>query len=284
MMAPRMMKLLLSGWFCLIVAGLSAGAAEPGAGVPEQAASAMDPDGLFPRDAGITLPNGKPAPQWEVPAKPSRTYYVDQNHPQASDAGEGTADRPFRTINRAAQAVQAGQRVLVKPGIYREHVQPLHGGTGHDNMVTFEGEPGHEVIIRGSCVLPKTWQRSIKSQPAAPASAWTLRLPESEFAQDNPFSRSNIDERDRNGIYMQFPKQAPYTYKRGLLFQDGKRLKQVARYEDLAAAAGTYWVDEGGWVLYARLLGDTDPNASLMEATNRSQCFAPRRPGCPMCA
>ena len=104
-------------------------------------------------------------------------------------------------------------------------------------------------------------------------------MPEAEFAQHNPFAWDNIDEREHNGQYMEFPKESPYTHKRGLLFQDGRRLKQVAGYEDLARAPGTYWVDEDGRVLYARPAGDADPNAALMEATNRKQCFAPRPPG-----
>jgi len=38
-------------------------------------------------------------------------------------------------------------------------------------------------------------------------------------------------------------------------------------------------VDEAGRVLYAHPVDDADPNAALMEATNRSQCFAPTPPG-----
>jgi hypothetical protein len=124
-------------------------------------------------------------------------------------------------------------------------------------------------------VLPRAWQRSA-------ASIWTLRLPQSDFAEYNPFAYDNIDEREINpgdwNALRDGPKLPSYTLKRGLLFQDGRRLKQVARAEDLAAEEGTYWVDEGGWVLRAHLFGGADPNASLMEATNRRQCFAPKQP------
>ena len=143
----RMMKVVLSGGFCLIVAGLPVGAAEPGARLPVETTPAMDRDRIFPRDFGVTLPDGTTALQWETPVRYSRTYYVDQNHPQASDAGEGTAQYPFRTISHAAQVVQTGERVFVKAGIYREEVQPLRGGNGPEKMITFEAEPGHTVII-----------------------------------------------------------------------------------------------------------------------------------------
>ena len=150
------------GGFCLLLPGLALGAAAPEARRPMQARFETDPEGVFPREAGLSLPDGTRLAVWETPAKHSRTYYVDQNHPQASDSGEGTEQRPFRTINRAAQVVKAGERVFVKAGIYREEVQPLHGGEGPDKMVTFEAEPGHKVSIRGSCVLPRTWERSTK--------------------------------------------------------------------------------------------------------------------------
>ncbi len=257
----RLEKALLAGGFLVIAAGL--------------AAADTDPDRLFPREEGVTLPDGTVAGAWATPGKHSRTYYVDQHHPRASDENEGTAERPFLTINRAAEVVKAGERVLVRAGVYRETVQPVRGGDGPDRMITFEAEAGQTVVLRGSCVLPRTWERST-------GSTWTLRLPEAEFAEYNPFAYDNIDERevranDWNAL-RDGPRLPSYTLKRGLLFQDGRRLKQVARAEDLAREEGTYWVDEGGWVVQARPFGKADPNAVLMEATNRRQCFAPKQP------
>jgi alpha-L-arabinofuranosidase len=246
-------------------------------------AASTDPEGLFPRASGITLPDGTVAGSWEKPAAYSRTYYVDQHHPDASDANEGTAERPFRTISRAAQVVQAGERVLVRAGVYREQVQPAHGGEGPDRMVTYEAAPGEAVIIRGSCVLPKAWQPAPEQPATKPTTLWTLRLPEAEFAAYNPFAHDNLDERDGNiydlNAWRQMGKVPPYTHKRGLIFQDGRRLKQVTHLADLAGEAGTYWVAEEGLVVYARLFADANPNSALMEATSRRQCFAPKPPG-----
>ncbi|PIY44868.1 MAG: hypothetical protein COZ06_19585, partial [Armatimonadetes bacterium CG_4_10_14_3_um_filter_66_18] len=217
-----------------------------------------------------------------VCSQPSRVY-VDQSNPQASDAGEGTAQQPFQTINRAARAVTAGERVLVKAGIYREEVQLLRGGEGPDRMVSFEAKPGHAVIIRGSCVLPKAWRPSPSPPAAAAPALWTLRLPKAEFAKCNPFSLRNLDERDGHTHPWEASeagaKTAPYTHRRGLLFQEGRRLRQVTHREELAGEEGTYWVEDDGWVLHARPFGGTDPNTVLMEATNRRQCFAPKAPG-----
>ena len=53
-------------------------------------------------------------------------YYVDQS---ARMEGSGTKERPFRHINDAARVARPGDEVLVYPGIYREYVNPLNGGT-----------------------------------------------------------------------------------------------------------------------------------------------------------
>jgi len=200
---------------------------------PSQAALLAD---VFGGDAG-TLPDGTAVASWEEPVAYSRTYCVDQGNPAAADTNEGTAQHPFRTIGRAAEVVQAGERVLVKAGIYREVVRPRQGGTGPDSMVTFEAAPGEAAIIRGSCVLPSTWQPSDKSPATSPASLWRLRLPEADFAEENPFARSNLDERDGHTHPWEpsgeSAAKAPYTHARGLLFQNGRRLSQVGSYEDL---------------------------------------------------
>ena len=53
-------------------------------------------------------------------------FYVDVNAPQC---GCGTPDRPFRSIQEAARKARPGDEVLVAPGVYREYVDPIHGGT-----------------------------------------------------------------------------------------------------------------------------------------------------------
>jgi hypothetical protein len=53
-------------------------------------------------------------------------YYVNA-HAQAG--GNGSELHPFTTIQQAADVARAGDEVLVLPGIYRENVNPRHGGT-----------------------------------------------------------------------------------------------------------------------------------------------------------
>jgi hypothetical protein len=64
-------------------------------------------------------------------------YYVNQGHPQASDANPGTIDEPWLTIQHAADVAQPGDTIIVYPGSYGR-VRLIEGGTpGH--YITFKG-------------------------------------------------------------------------------------------------------------------------------------------------
>lgn len=59
------------------------------------------------------LPDGTEFPSWEKPLHFTKTYYVDANAKNASDNGPGTKERPFRTIDHAAQVLQPGENVVI---------------------------------------------------------------------------------------------------------------------------------------------------------------------------
>ena len=66
------------------------------------------------RPRGIrACPTAPSYASWEQPLKFSKTYYVDNNSAKADDNGPGTSARPFRTINKAAQVLQPGERVVI---------------------------------------------------------------------------------------------------------------------------------------------------------------------------
>src|SRR3954465_9594451 len=70
--------------------------------------------------ADSQLPDGKQFEFWEKPFTASRTYYV--NGTSGSDENAGTQERPFKSINKAAQVLQPGERVVIAEGVYRERV------------------------------------------------------------------------------------------------------------------------------------------------------------------
>ena len=72
------------------------------------------------KDLSAQLPNGEMFEFWEAEPKFERELHVDCNHPDASDDNDGSKDRPFKTINAAAQAATPGTRVLIHGGVYRK--------------------------------------------------------------------------------------------------------------------------------------------------------------------
>ena len=74
------------------------------------------------KPSGTMLPDGRDVISWERPTHFNRTYYVDNGNPAASDSNPGTRESAFRTIGKAAEVLQPGQRVVIESGVYRERV------------------------------------------------------------------------------------------------------------------------------------------------------------------
>ena len=106
------------------------------------------------------LPDGTDVRAWDRPAQFTKTYYVDGSARTADDAGPGSKERPFKTINKAAEVLQAGERVVIAEGVYREVVRPQKGGTGADKMISYEAAEGAKVVIRGSEIVKDGWTQS----------------------------------------------------------------------------------------------------------------------------
>ena len=50
----------------------------------------------------------------------------------APKGGDGSVDAPFSCLQDAASIAQAGDEVIVAPGVYREWVDPRQGGTAEN--------------------------------------------------------------------------------------------------------------------------------------------------------
>jgi hypothetical protein len=252
------------------------------------------------------LPDGTEFPMWEKPLHFSKTYYVDANAKNADDNAPGTQDRPFRTIDRAAQALQPGERVVIATGVYREPIRPARGGTSADAMISYEAAPGANVVVEGA--VPVTgwqpsegWNIGNDTVTGQPVKAWELHLDPKLFPTGyNPFALPNVTD---DTYWINYAKDNMWNYfrRRGMVFVDGKPLEQVPLPAELAGPsarslnhsqdihwaplfaefspyAGKVWIESDGLTLHIRLANDDDPAKHTIEITNEESVFSPAKP------
>jgi len=107
----------------------------------------------------------------------AREYHVSV---KGVDTNKGTANAPFQTISRAAKAAQAGDVITVHEGIYRERINPQHGGQSDQKRIVYQGTAGEKVVIKGSEVI-KGW-RKVQND------TWKVAIPNSFFGDFNPYN------------------------------------------------------------------------------------------------
>jgi hypothetical protein len=152
------------------------------------------------KDFSAQLPEGEFFQFWEDKTDYKDILYVDTNSQNAHDFNSGTVERPFKTINAAAQIAKPGTKVIIKPGVYRETVVPARGGGSESDMITYEASEGGEVIIKGSVVVnefrpSKGWRlRSVYDNTPIKAGTkiWEIRIDPENFKGYNPFCAVNI--------------------------------------------------------------------------------------------
>ncbi len=225
----------------------------------------------------MKLPDGSEFHFWDDCTNYPRAYHVAQNHPNASDDNDGTAETPFRTVSRAAELVEPGEKVIVHEGVYRECVRPRRGGEGPEAMIAYEAAEGDCPVICGSEVWEGPFHPSEGYRLRDPdATVWMGDLPPEWFVGFNPFCADNMTMHYRSFVEDWTP---PETYRlqmrRGMVFLDGKPLEQVFRHFELRRRSGVFWVEEPGLRIHFRLPDDADPNGKRFEVTAREQVFAP---------
>src|SRR5438309_8220657 len=85
-------------------------------------------------------------------AADAHLYYVSAG--AGSDAGPGSADRPFATIGRAAAAARPADTVMVGPGVYHEQVTL----GSRDAGVTFRAYGSSRPVVSGDGVRKSGFQ------------------------------------------------------------------------------------------------------------------------------
>ena len=102
--------------------------------------------------------------------------YVDAS---ARCDGDGSEFRPFKRINEAAKIAVAGDEVLVKPGIYREYVNPVNSGTKEAPIVYRSVEP-LKAIISGA--------EEVDAWKLYKGDVWVTRINNGVFNGYNPYT------------------------------------------------------------------------------------------------
>jgi hypothetical protein len=81
-----------------------------------------------------------------LPPSTGQTYYVATT---GSDSNPGTSAAPWRTVQRALNLLQAGQRALVRAGTYTENLDMTRAGTA-TAPITVENYPGERPVVRSA--------------------------------------------------------------------------------------------------------------------------------------
>ena len=178
---------------------------------------------------------------------------------------------------------KAGEKVVIHSGVYREQIRPKNGGTGPEAMISYEAAPGEKVIISGSVVVEAAWQASTHPNGTQYSlNNWQIPLAEVlDEAQGNPFLVPNTTDNQMKVMNWatHLTGTVPFTLKRGMVFQDKKRLIQLSSYADLARIDGAFWVDTTRALLHINPYGFVNPNEVLFEVTQYEQLFVPEKVG-----
>lgn len=195
-------------------------------------------------------------------------YYVDAS---AFRDGDGSESRPFKHIQDAAKLALPGDEVLVKPGIYREHVAPKNAGT-KEKPIVYRSETPLGAVITGTELI--TGWTKVKG------TVWTARVKNTMFGDYNPYI-----ERVYGDWYF-----SPVIRHTGSVFVNDNMMYEVSSLEECQKGKGDplAWDQEAAqylWyteqdkktdetVLYANF-HKLDPNKEKVEISVRRNCFMP---------
>lgn len=84
-------------------------------------------------------------------AKPTSSLYVSSH---GSDSNPGTREKPFLTLQHAADLAKPGDTIDVRGGQYCERLAVTSSGNAAQGYITFRSEPGETAVLDGSCLTP----------------------------------------------------------------------------------------------------------------------------------
>ena len=195
-------------------------------------------------------------------------FYVDGS---AKGIGDGTAQKPFRTISQAAAVAMPGDEVLVAPGIYREEVSPANAGTLHAPIVYRSAVP------RGATI---TGAERFQNWEPFQGDVWKLKVSNELFRSYNPYTTLVYGDWLNQGI----PCHTGEVFLNDKSLYEQDTLEKVLDPQfydaswDVEFTKHTWYTtqseDGEATILYANFQGK-NPNEEVVEITLRPHCFYP---------
>ncbi|WP_081846656.1 right-handed parallel beta-helix repeat-containing protein [Butyrivibrio sp. AE3004] len=188
-------------------------------------------------------------------------------------SGDGTRNHPFRFIQEAADIAQPGDIVIVAPGIYREFVHPVNGGTKDKPIVYCTTEPQGAVI---------TGAEEIREWEQFKGDVWKVNIPNNTFGDYNPF----ITPVEGDWYFGSKTNHTGDVYLNGRSMYEAGSLEEVenpvARAESWEPEYSIYtWFsaqEMNDTVIFANFHGK-NPNEENVEISVRRNCFMPLEDG-----
>jgi len=195
-------------------------------------------------------------------------WYVDQ---KAAVNGDGSAKHPFKKIQQAAEKAQAGDEILVEPGIYHEEVSPVYAGT-KEKPIVYRSRVERGAVISGAERFDN-WEK-------VSGDVWKLAVPNTYFGSCNPYTTLVWGD----WLSPTFPCHTGEVYLNGKSLYERESLEQVMNPViddtswDKDFTLHTWYTCQGvesdETIIYANFQG-SDPNREQVEINVRPHCFYP---------
>ncbi|HAQ20543.1 MAG TPA: right-handed parallel beta-helix repeat-containing protein [Prolixibacteraceae bacterium] len=201
----------------------------------------------------------------------AKEYNVSVN---GNNKNDGSASKPFQTINFAAQLAQPGDVITVHSGAYREWINPARGGESDSKRIVYRAATGEKVEIKGSEVL-SGWKKEKDG-------VWKVTVPNSFFGGYNSCKDLVFGDWCDN-----FGKNhTADVFLNGRSLYEMEKMEKVlipvpyANCKDQEGSTYTWYCesDDKNTSIWANF-HKSDPNKELVEISTRRTCFYPDKPG-----